>query len=134
MDNFFQLQLNIQAYIEEKLSKHYDFNLWKETLVHCRTNQLDQAVKRWGFFNDDFSAFNFIVDVIASEDEWAPTLHIDFMWNFGESAMQIRAMVVKDKVLYAQIVNMMEVHDQFGDNYDFSDEFNKMKIMETLRK
>lgn len=134
MDNVFELQLKIKSYISSKLNKHYDFNLWKNTLVHCRNNKLDLAMKEWNFFNDDFTAFNFIVDVEASEDKWAPTLHIDFMWNFGESAMQIRAMVVKGEVLLAQVVNMMEIHDLFGEDYDFANEFEKMQLVEGLTK
>ena len=130
MDNIFELQLKIKSYISNKLNRHYDFNLWKGTLVHCRNNQLDLAVKEWNFFN----AFSFIVDVEASEDKWAPTLRIDFRWNFGESAMQICAMVVKGEVLYVQVVNMMDIHDRFGDEYDFAKEFEKMQVAEGLTK
>ena len=133
MENFERLQSNLKSYIEEKLDANYDFNLWKETLVCCRNNQLDSAIESWDFFKNDFTVINFIVDVRATEDEWTPTLHIEFRWDFGDNSMRIRAMLVRNAVQYVQVVDMLSLYEEFGDDYDFSKQFEQMKLIEAIR-
>lgn len=63
MDNIVKLQEHIQTYVDNKLEEHYTFDLWKDTLVHCRNNQAEHAINLWNFFDDKFFITNLIPDV-----------------------------------------------------------------------
>lgn len=129
MDNIIKLQDTIKSYLETKLSSKYDFELWKNTLIHTRNNDKKAALKEWGFFSDKFSVTNLIPDIQASNDDWDPCLHIDFSWKTKDAAINIRVILVKGEVRIVQIVDMFSLMKAYGENHDFAKEFESKVVM-----
>ena len=124
MDNIVKLQEHIQAYVDSKLEEHYTFDLWKHTLVNCRNKQLKQAIDLWNFFDEKFFVTNLIPDVQASSNKWDACLHIDFNWKIKDKSVHVRTILVNEKVLYVQLVDMLGLFETFGETYDFASEFD----------
>jgi len=129
MDNIVKLQEHIKAYVDRKLEENYSFDLWKDTLVKCRTNQLSLAIDLWKFFEEKFFVINLIPDIQASSNKWEPCLHIDFNWIIKEKVVGIRTILVNNKVLYVQLVDILTLFETFGEKYDFSTEFDSKIVM-----
>ena len=129
MDNIVKIQEQIKTYVDNKLQKHYTFELWKDTLVKCRNDEVKQAVNLWNFFSERFFVVNLIPDVQASSNKWEPCLHIDFNWKIKDKAVQVRIILVNDKVLYVQFVDMLTLFQTFGESYDFAKEFDGKVVM-----
>ncbi len=129
MDNLFKLQEIVGEYVRKKLAENYSFELWKDTLVADRSGDDKSISKIWSFFSGKFNVAKVTADVSASEDEWCPCLVIEFNWNIKSSKILFRVTLVKDQVQFVQVIDMMDISEQFGKNFDFHKEFSSKVVM-----
>jgi hypothetical protein len=135
VENIAKLQDYICEYFEKELSQFYSLSVWKDVLVALRQAPKNEAAfKVFDRFGDAFKVRQMFVDVQASNDAWAPTLSIEYDWKIKESKIGVRIIVVKDKVLYAQLLDMYSVVKIFDEEYDYVKEFEKtVVLMKALR-
>jgi hypothetical protein len=129
MNKIYELQEIVTQYISEKLSKNYNFDLWKETLVLEQNNQQENMLKKWSFFYKTFYPQYITVGVQASEDKWCPCIMAEFQWNLETAAIKFRIILIKNEVLSVQVIDMFDVSKIFGDNFDFKNKFNSEVIL-----
>jgi hypothetical protein len=134
MENIEALQECVKSFIENKLEENYNFYFWKDILVDFRNKDIKKSIDKWSFFGGDFCVVNLIPDVRAIKDEWTPSLHVDFQWRLNRFIIPFRAILVKDKVLYTQLVDMFNVMQHFGDDFDFANQFQKNVVLLDILK
>ena len=135
MENIAKLQDYICEYFDKELSEFYSFAVWKDILVALRQAPKNAAAyKVFDRYGDAFKVRQMFVDVRASNEDWTPTLSIEYDWKTKEGNVGVRMIVVKDKVLYAQLLDMFDVVDKLGEDFDYVREFEKtVVLMKALR-
>jgi hypothetical protein len=123
MDNIYKLKDCIQPYIERKIKERYTFDMWKETLVYCRNDDQQSAINLWNFFSDKFYVTNLNPDVEASKNPWSLTLQIEFNWKIKDKIVGIRTILIEDEIKQFGVCDQLNLFKTFGENFDFTSEF-----------
>jgi hypothetical protein len=130
MNNIADLQDYVGDYFEKEFAKFYDFKLWKNLLVMLRAAPKNaEAFKLMSRFGDKLKVRQMTVDVRASNDEWAPTLSIEYEWEHKDASLVIRVIVVKQEIYTVQLVDSFNVCEEFGEDYNFVNEFEKSVVL-----
>lgn len=132
MENIAKLQDYICDYLDKELAKFYSFDVWKDLLVKLRHDPKNvEANKVFDRYGDAFKVRRLMVDVKASSDDWVPTLSIEYVLKINQLSVGVRAIIVKDKVLYVQLLDMFTLVEKFGEEFDYVREFEKNVVLMT---
>lgn len=135
MENLAKLQDYVCEYLENELTKFYSFKVWKDVLVMLRQAPKNaSAFEIFDRYGDALKVRMMTADVSATNEDWVPTLSIDYEWKMKDVSLGLRAIIIRDKVHYVQLLNMMELDEKFGDEFDYVKEFEKtVVLMKALR-
>ena len=130
MENIIKLQDYVKTFFEQELLDFYTFDIWKELLILLRQDQNSaEAHKIFERYGQALTVRRMFVDVRASDDQWAPTLSIELDWKTQGSIVGFRAIIVKNEVMYVQVLDMLGASQSFGSKHDFVKEFDKTVVM-----
>ena len=135
MENIAKLQDYVGDYLDKELDKFYSFDVWKDLLVMLRQAPKNAAaISIFERYGDAFKIRRMDVDVIATKEDWTPALSVEFDWKVKATTVGLRVMIVKNKVFYVQLLDMYNVVQNFGDDFDYVKEFEKtVVLMRALR-
>ncbi len=128
------LQDRIKLFLESKLAKNYTFEVWKDIVAACRNQNQREAIGKMNFLGDYLKVVDLIPEIRAVPEEWTPSLRVDLHWKFNDYTIPIRVTLVKDEVLFAQIVDMLNVLKHFGEDFDFAHHFQQnVELLDALK-
>lgn len=132
MENIAKLQDYVSDYLDKDLGKFYSFNVWKDLLVMLRQAPKSAEAKSvFDRYGDVFKVRQVYADITATKEDWTPALSVEFDWKVKATTVGLRVMIVKDKVFYVQLLDMYNVVQKFGDNFDYVKEFEKTVVLMT---
>ena len=132
MENIAKLQDYVSDYLDKDLGKFYSFNVWKDLLVMLRQAPKSAEAKSvFDRYGDVLKVRQVYADITATKEDWTPALSVEFDWKVKATTVGLRVMIVKDKVFYVQLLDMYNVVQKFGDNFDYVKEFEKTVVLMT---
>lgn len=132
MENIAKLQDYIGNYLESELAKFYSFDVWKDLLVMLRQAPRNTAaISVFDRYGDAFKVRQVYADITATKEDWTPALSVEFDWKVKATTVGLRVMIVKNKVFYVQLLDMYNVVQKFGDDFDYAKEFEKTVVLMT---
>ena len=132
MENIAKLQDYIGNYLESELAKFYSFDVWKDLLVMLRQAPRNTAaISVFDRYGDAFKVRQLYADITATQEDWTPALSVEFDWRLKGATIGFRVMIVKDKIFYVQLLDMYNVLQKFGDDFDYVKEFEKTVVLMT---
>ena len=132
MENIAKLQDYVSDYLDKDLGKFYSFDMWKDLLVMLRQAPKSAAAKSvFDRYGDVFKVRQVYADITATKEDWTPALSVEFDWKVKATTVGLRVMIVKNKVFYVQLLDMYNVVQKFGDDFDYVKEFEKTVVLMT---
>jgi hypothetical protein len=125
MDNISDLQESLRVFLQDYLFAGFTFNEWKGLLCDGRAGKKEAIAKKWDLFGDNFKPGLITADVIASQDAWEPCASFEYIWSLKGIKVKCTAVVVKNKISYVMIGDMIGVLKHFGEDYDLAKDFDK---------
>lgn len=117
------LKNRIWQHVEEHILPHYSFTVWKDSLWHGRRDDVNGLRELWGFVRDPLIVQDVQADWRASTDGWSPALALYMGWPVRNLFVQIRVILVKDRIAELKLFESMVRAPQFGEPVDLIAEF-----------
>lgn len=113
MNNLEDLQKFVRDYLEDELSKFYDFDFWKNTFAHQTLQEESNILKQWDRFGKNLKP-KLVSVVSGSNEDWTPciSLWLDFQVS-KDQVMVLVALLQKSKVSYVRIQSQPNLPRQF---------------------
>jgi hypothetical protein len=128
MDNIYKAQDFIEDFLSKTILPKYKFSDWKESLVLSRNKDSDALLEKWNFYGNKFLPIWIEPDIIAAGD-WVPAISCTYSWSIKDVNVRVRFTIVNNEIQYVEIVDMFNVANHFGKEFDFVNEFDKSIAM-----
>lgn len=126
MDNIYALKDSMTEFFSKDFEKFLTSEVWKDVL--CLTREplsSSEALKNVDRYGKNFKPTSVDADVRMSDDPWSPALAIGYAWSHKGINIEVVVYFQSGKVLRTQILDIHQVQNHFGNDYEFSKSFDK---------